>query len=247
MPMARTMTPEQLRARRTTLGLSQASLGGSVGVTQATISNWESGRSSPSGEQVAALRDVLGTVPPGGQSAGAAPSDGGYGDWLSAARVEQGLSRAELAARSGVSAPQIWNIETGATGNPRASTRAKLEGALGVSPPRALVEAVQHEAEIGGVGQFVDFDPHDESDFPSEPGVYVFYDISDRPVYVGQSGDIRKRIRGNHLEKFWYRPPIVEKASYVRVDDQTLRRQLENTLIKFMKSNAVINQKQVDR
>jgi excinuclease UvrABC nuclease subunit len=85
------------------------------------------------------------------------------------------------------------------------------------------------------------------NDFPNEPGVYVFYDISDRPIYVGESGDIRRRIRQDHIEKFWYRTPIVEKASYVRVDDQTLRRQLENTLIKFLKSNAVINQRQVDR
>jgi transcriptional regulator with XRE-family HTH domain len=150
---------------------------------------------------------VFGTVPRGGQSDEVARSEGGYGGWLSTTRVEQGLSRAELAARSGVSGPQIWNIETGATGNPRKSTRAKLERALGVSPPDALVEAVQQEAEISGVGQFVDFDPHDESDFPSEPGVYVFYDVSDRPIYVGQSGDIRGRIGGDHLEKFWYRTP----------------------------------------
>ncbi len=248
MPRATTLTPTQIRARRTARGLSQATLADRVGVTQATISNWESGRSSPSAEQTATLRDALGPVPTGEQGGGsAAPSDGGYGDWLSATRVQQGLSRAQLAARSGVSAPQIWNIETGATGNPRSSTRTKLERALGVSPPEALVEAVRQEAEISGVGQFVDFDPHDESDFPSEPGVYVFYDISDRPVYVGQSGDIRRRIKGDHLEKFWYRPPIVEKASYVRVEDQTLRRQLEDTLIKFMKSNAVINQRQVAR
>jgi transcriptional regulator with XRE-family HTH domain len=247
MPSARSLAPEQIRARRTALGLSQGSLAESVGVTQGTISNWESGRSAPSEEQVALLRDALSAVSASEPDDGAGSSNGRYGDWLSASRIEQGLSRTELAARSGVSAPQIWNIETGATGNPRASTRTKLERSLAVAPPEALVRAVQQEAEIGGVGQFVDFDPHDESDFPSEPGVYVFYDISDRPVYVGQSGDIRRRIRGDHIEKFWYRRPIVEKASYVRVDDQTLRKQLENTLIKFMKSNAVINQKQVDR
>jgi hypothetical protein len=118
---------------------------------------------------------------------------------------------------------------------------------LGRSAPRDVVEAAEQQAEISGVGQFVDFDPHDENDFPSEPGVYVFYDVSDRPIYVGESGDIKKRIRSGHTDKFWYRSPIVDKASYVRVDDQLLRRQIENALIKFLKSNAVINQRQVER
>jgi hypothetical protein len=54
-------------------------------------------------------------------------------------------------------------------------------------------------------------------------------------------------MRTHHNEKFWCRTPIVHKASYVRVEDQTLRRQLESTLIKFLKSNAVINRQQVVR
>lgn len=65
--------------------------------------------------------------------------------------------------------------------------------------------------------------------------------------YVGESGDIKRRIRTGQVDKFWFRSPIVEKWSYVRVDDQHLRRQLENALIKFLKSNAAINQKQVER
>ena len=141
---------------------------------------------------------------------------------------------------------QIYNIETGRTENPRASTRAKIESALGAEVPRAVAKAAAREAHIGGLGQLVDFDPHDENDYPAEPGVYVFYDISERPVYVGESSDIRRRTR-THNNEFWYRTPIVYKASYVRVEDQALRRQLESTLIKFLKSNAVINRQQVVR
>lgn len=63
---------------------------------------------------------------------------------------------------------------------------------------------------------------------------------------MGKSGDIRRRLR-DHVEKFWYRSPVVEKAAYVRVEDGVLRGQLEETLIKFLKSNAVINQRFVDR
>ena len=200
----------------------------------------------PSQGQIELLREALGAPEQPAREEQDTPSEG-YGEWLSSNRLDQGLSRAGLASRAGVSVPQIFNIETGRTSNPRSATRKKLEEALGTRAPELLVEAVEQEAEIEGVGQFVDFDPADESDFPREPGVYVFYDISDRPIYVGESQDIRKRIKSDHIEKFWYRTPIVEKASFVKVEDQTLRRQLENTLIKFLKSNAVINRRQVDR
>ena len=161
-------------------------------------------------------------------------------------REEHGLTREQLAANSGVSAIQIYNIETSRTTNPRAKTRIALERALKQPAPKELVQAIEESAEIQGVGQMSDFDPHSEDDFPRDPGVYVFYDVSDRPVYVGKSANIRNRVR-SHVDKFWYRSPIVEKAAFVRVDDATLRGQLEETLIKFLKSNAVINQRLVDR
>lgn len=156
------------------------------------------------------------------------------------------MTRDELAGVSGVSAIQIYNIETGRTTNPRSSTRMALERSLSRQAPDELVQAVEDSAQIRGVGRMTDFDPHSDEDFPREPGVYVLYDVSDRPVYVGKSGNIRERMR-THVDKFWYRSPIVEKAAYVRVEDATLRGQLEETLIKFLKSNAVINQRLVDR
>ncbi len=226
--------------------MSQAALAKKLGVKQPTISNWESGKTTPSDTQMDILVDILQAKED--VAADDTLRDGpAYGEWLSVARTEKRLSRAELAAKSGVSAPQIHNIETGRTANPRPATRTKLEDALGTTAPKDVLEEVKREAEIEGVGQFVGFDPHDENDFPNEPGVYVFYDVSDRPIYVGESGNIKRRIRSDHIEKFWYRTPIVEKASYVRVEDQKLRRQLEDTLIKFLKSNAVINRSQVDR
>jgi hypothetical protein len=41
---------------------------------------------------------------------------------------------------------------------------------------------LEKSSEIEGVGQFVDFDPHDEEKWPKEPGIYVFYDIAERPI-----------------------------------------------------------------
>ena len=151
-----------------------------------------------------------------------------------------------MASSSGISSIQIYNIETGRTTNPRDTTRAQLEQALNADPPGEIVEAVEQSAEIAGVGRMSDFDPHTDDEFPREAGVYVLYDVSDRPVYVGKSDNIRRRLR-DHVEKFWYRSPIVEKASYVPVEDATLRGQLEETLVKFLKSNAVINRQLVDR
>ncbi|HZT95047.1 MAG TPA: helix-turn-helix domain-containing protein [Gaiellaceae bacterium] len=167
-----------------------------------------------------------------------------YGEWLLGERSKRNLTRQALAAKAGMNERTLGEVERGKRhGSP--ATRKKLELALGVSPPLAVQKVVKEETTIQGVGEFSDFDPHDLDELPNGPGVYVFYDISDRPVYVGESGNIRGRIRGSHLEKFWYRRPIVEKGSYVRVDNDRLRRQLEDTLIKFLKSNAVINRRQV--
>jgi transcriptional regulator with XRE-family HTH domain len=236
------VTGQEIKTRRKALGLSQAALGELVDITQGGVSAWETGRASPGLAQQEALERVFSA---GAPATIASPSQD-YGEWVRSRRLEAGLSREQLAAASNVSAPQIYNIETGRSTNPRAKTRAALERAVNEQAPQELVEAVEESAEIEGVGHMSDFDPHSEDDFPREPGVYVFYDISDRPVYIGKSANIRDRVRG-HVDKFWYRSPIVEKASYVRVDDATLRGQLEETLIKFLKSNAVINQQLVER
>lgn len=244
------LKPDEIRTSRIEAGLTQAELAERFGVSQTTISSWETGKGIPSDEDLKVLGHIL--LPDVGRqrpAEGEAPESTSlqqYGDWIAAARAKKNFTRAQLAQRAGVSVPAVYSIETGRT-NPRASTRRKLELALAEKPPTSLVTAVQEEAEIKGVGSFEGFDPHDAAEWPGEPGVYVFYDISDRPIYVGESGDIRKRIKSDHQEKFWYKRPIVETASYVKVSDQKLRRQLENTMIKFLKSNAVINKRQVDR
>jgi hypothetical protein len=104
----------------------------------------------------------------------------------------------------------------------------------------------REEATIQGFGELVDFDPHEDDDRPPAPGIYVLYDISERPIYVGQGGDIKKRIR-DHADKFWFRSPIVETAAYVKIAEKQLREKVETLLIRFLKSNAVINKQNVDR
>jgi len=238
------LTGKQIKKMRQEAGLSQAALGERLNLSQALISHWERGAAKPSRSQQTRIRQVL-SAAAAEENAASSPSQD-YGDWLRSVRDGKGLSRRALAAASGISSIQIYNIETGRTTNPKETTRKALESALGAKAPGKIVQAVTQSAEIAGVGNLSDFDPHTEDEFPKEPGVYVLYDISDRPIYVGMSNDIRRRLR-DHTDKFWYRGPIVEKAAYVRVEDPTLRKQLEETLIKFLKSNAVINQQLVDR
>lgn len=241
-----------LRSARVDQGLTQGNVAQKLGVAQATISLWERGRSRPSADQVEALERLLGPFGiRGGEDeagGGVAVTDGhrGFARWLERAREEAGLSVAELAAKSGVSVPAIYNIESGRSPNPRAKTRRKIERALRLDAPEEVVEVAEQSGEIEGLGPLTDFDPHDKNDRPRLPGIYVFYDISDRPVYVGQGSDISRRVR-EHEEKFWFKRPIVTNAAFVEVKDKALRRKIEQVLIKFLKSNAVINKQYVER
>jgi transcriptional regulator with XRE-family HTH domain len=175
------------------------------------------------------------------------PGPSSFGRWLYEVRKKKGISVDQLAEDSGVSFVQVYNIESGRSQNPQPKTREKLTNALGTRPAAKVLAETKKEASVRDVGEFVDFDPHDDTNIPDEPGVYVFYDISDRPIYVGQSKSIRDRIVNDHVTRFWYRAPVVQNASYVRIEDEGLRAKIEKVMIKFLKSNAVINKQGVDR
>ena len=153
-------------------------------------------------------------------------------------RERLGLSQRELARKLGVARGTISNWESGRSSPSRESLET-LEQAIG---PMVLNGPPDTTKDDGaeGIGKLKDFDPYKETEIPRKPGIYVFYDISERPVYVGESKQIATRI-GQHSEKFWFKPPIVQSASYIEVQDEELRRQLEQALIKFLKRNAVIN------
>ncbi|MBE2180807.1 MAG: helix-turn-helix domain-containing protein [Chthoniobacterales bacterium] len=172
-----------------------------------------------------------------------APSE--FGIWLRQRREAKGLTPQQLAEQAGVSFPQIYNIESGRSRNPRDATRNRLAKALDEEVPKEVEEKTEQAATIGQL-EFVDFDPHREEDYPEEPGIYVFYDISERPVYVGQGQNIRTRIR-DHYTRFWFKRPIVQDAAFVKIEDKELREKIEKIMIQFMKSNAVLNKHHVER
>jgi transcriptional regulator with XRE-family HTH domain len=169
-----------------------------------------------------------------------------FGVWLGQARVGKGWSVPELAKRAHVSMPTVYAIEAGRIANPRDQTRRKLESALGQTMDAEVAAEVERQASVEGIGELVDFNPHDADDIPAEPGVYVLYDISQRPIYVGQGASIRTRLK-DHEQKFWFKRPIVETGAYVVVRDDGFRQQIESLLIRFLKSNAVLNKQNVDR
>ena len=240
---------EKLKRLRIRNAMSQAELADKMRLTQATISNWERGKGVPSNQQKKDLKKILGVgataeAPDLSDAPQVGPSS--IGAWLTKSRLEKRMSVPEVAEAAGLSAAAVYNIESGRISNPRSETVAKLEKALDTSLPGETKDEIQREATIEGFGELVDFDPHNASDLPEAKGIYVLYDVSERPIYVGQASNIKNRIV-SHREKFWFRAPIVQTAAYVEVHNQKLRTQVEKLLIRFLKSNAVINKQNVDR
>jgi transcriptional regulator with XRE-family HTH domain len=240
-----------LKEARVSIGITQTQLAERLGTQQPVISQWENNATAPTVEQRARITQVLGiSFSDQGDKASeseetsAAPS--AFGAWLNQTRITKKLSVAELSQKSGLKTVTIYAIESGRVENPRAQTREALSKALNEAVPDETTQQTEAQAKIEGVGELFDFDPHDENDWPNSPGIYVFYDISNRPVYVGQGQDIRVRIR-DHFTRFWFKQPIVVAGAYVGVEDKELREKVEKLLIKFLKSNAVLNKQNVDR
>ncbi|RIK82328.1 MAG: hypothetical protein DCC68_06895 [Planctomycetota bacterium] len=245
---------ELLWNARLSEGLSRAKAAEQLKVSPLTVFNWENKKSSPQAANLKAIVSVFGEEAFNPETAQQPDGEGNLSlaTWVFQKRSDNGWSRRQLANLSDVSQMTIWNIESGRTLNPQASTIERLENAFKEQVPEDLSADITDAAdlEVADIGPFTEFDPHDEKDLPTVPGIYVFYDISDRAVYVGKAEIIAKRIRDphtGHWDKFWYRPPIVQSGAYVRIDDETLRGQIEAVMIKFMKSNAVINKQGVIR
>jgi len=236
----------KLREARQNAGLSQQDVADRVGKSQVTVSNWELGVSIPGDRELALIQTFLDLGEDDREGPASVDPSSAFGDWLEDTRRQKRLTRRELSEASGISEVQIGNIERGATRNPRHETQSRLQRALEVELPEDIKAETVDAAEIPGLGTVEDFDPHAREDWPTEAGVYVLYDVSERPVYVGKSGNVAGRL-ADHQDKFWYKAPIVQSASFIKVPDADLRHQLEQVMIKFLKSNAVINQQSVQR
>jgi transcriptional regulator with XRE-family HTH domain len=160
--------------------------------------------------------------------------------------AEQKMSIQELADKTKISYPGIWNIYKGNTRYPRESTRKKISEALNQKVPEIIEKQIETEAQVSG-HEWTDFSPYDLETIPEAGGVYAFYDITGRPVYVGKSRtNVRRRVK-DHQTRFWFKAPLVERGSFLAIEDPNLCNTIEMILIKFMGTHALMNSKGVVR
>ena len=234
---------ERIRERRRANALSQTELAERLHVFQPTISQWEKGRASPSNDQLAKLNEILGGLTPS-DAVTEAESQTPVAAWLSRALAKKDLTVGEVAAKANVSVPTVYNILSGRAQNPHPRTIVALEKALGDNFESK--DDAQKTAEIAGIGELIDFNPYEQAEIPTKGGVYVLYDISQRPIYVGKASKIAIRLH-DHSTRFWFKRPLVETGAYIEIENALLRDQIETVLIQFLKNNAVINKQKTVR
>ena len=71
--------------------------------------------------------------------------------------------------------------------------------------------------------------------------IYVFYDQLKRPVRIGETEDLRRRMIEYDKNYWWFRSPTVESFAYVVVTDPEFRRKTEKVMIKLVGEHAIFN------
>lgn len=224
-----------IKEGREKLGISQSDLAHKLGVSQPMISNWENGNTKPNDDTLRKLSAILGSDQLG--------TGFELSVWLRSRREELGLSRAELGKKAGISPLTVYFIENGQTESPQENTISRLEKVLG-KLPADLTEEVEEE------GALEDFEfrgpfPTDEWKENMSEGriacIYVFYDQLRRPVRIGETDNLERRLTECDKNYWWFRTPTVESFAYVKVNDADFRRKAEKVMIKLVGSNAIFN------
>lgn len=166
-----------------------------------------------------------------------------FGDWLALEMNKQNISISDLVQKTGITYAGIWNIVKGNTVSPRAETRKKLADAINENVPNDVEENIELEATPLPGLTWVDFTPTDLQTVPQLGGVYVFYDTTDRPVYVGMSkSNVRLRVK-DHQSRFWFKSPLVVRGAFLSISYTELCTKIETILIKFLGKHALLNVK----
>ena len=222
-----------LKDMRDKLALTQAEAAEKLGITQSYVSQIETTGYAPSAKVAEKIAELL------GQSQDRVK----FSEWLREERKKAGFTQEELAEKAGISALAISFIETGKTQSPQKATVETIEKVLG-KLPGTIQSEIAEEAKVEGIGEYRGPFPIDEykSNVPdSTEGIYVFYDSLTRPVRVGQTDDLRRRIFEYKRDTWWCRSPTVESFAYIIIKDAKLRRQVEATMIKLVGDNAIFN------
>jgi transcriptional regulator with XRE-family HTH domain len=166
-----------------------------------------------------------------------------FGDWLYNERQARQWTREELAEKAEITGQAIYQIETGRVRNPWKQTRERLVRALGVteSSPAEVLNELEQEEEIAGGGQLNDFSPWDDKTIPEAPCVYVYYDRTDRPIYIGQTSSLRRRNVQHQENEKWFFRRLVERGAYIELKAKADRDRTEKLLIHFLGRNTMFN------
>ncbi len=128
------------------------------------------------------------------------------------------ISTAHLARLAGCSEEAIVRYESGVP-LPKKSTDQIREALRPRISPASTPQKKQP-----GIGKFARVDPESWQDLPTTPGVLILFDLSERPIYVGESTNLRDLVRaGRKLQ--WFSYPLVTKIGYSEVEDDNLRHQ----------------------
>lgn len=226
-----------IRENRRKVGMSQKELARILGVSQSLISQWENGSVLPGGEMLERTSGILGVDLP------EPTGEFELRTWLRRKREQRRLSRGELAKRARLSPLTIYYIETGRTESPQEATLERLQRVLGRLPSRVT-------REVKAEGTFEDLEfrgPFPVSEWKEnlEEGktscVYVFYDQLKRPVRIGETDDLRRRLKEYEQNYWWFRAPTVESFAYVKLNDSDFRRKTEKVMIKLVGGGVVFN------
>ncbi|MBL7962286.1 MAG: helix-turn-helix domain-containing protein [Flavobacteriales bacterium] len=211
-----------------------------------SVNLWESGTKQPTGSAMKDLEKLFGPFDKRTRSTNELASNeiSEFSIWLHSTRTERNLTIRQLSEMSGVNSATISLIENGKITSPQDWVIEALERTL--DSKQNNIPNGQEEALGAGLGKFQQFDPHDQKSWPKVDGVYVLYDVSDRPTYIGRGKPIYGRIK-DHSTRQWFIEPFVSKAAYIPVSNEDLRTSLETILIKFMQANAMVNSMNVER
>lgn len=225
-----------IKESRETANITQAQLAEKIGVTQPYVSQWEHGTSRPSQSIIEKISAVLGAEVP------SVSAEFDLKTWLVKRRNELNLSRKQLAEKAGISDLTVYFIETGKTESPQQDTLQRLEKVLGKLPSE-LSEEIEEESKIEDFKYFGPF-PLDEWEENVEGKVgciYVIYDSLKRPVRIGETDDLRRRMIEYKRDVWWLRSPTAESFAYVTAKDSSFRRKAEKVMIKLVGDHAIFN------
>jgi transcriptional regulator with XRE-family HTH domain len=218
---------------------TQTQLADKLNVSQALISFWEKGSQRPNPEMREKLVEVFEAGFSDEETFGMS-----LGEWLRSKREEEKLSIVELAEKAGLSWLAIKLIEDGVTQSPHRATLKSLEKVLGKLPSMQSND-VEDARKVEGFdfeGVF-DIEEWKRRSQTGEkiPCIYVIYDKSSRPVYIGQTNDLYVRFK-NHEREFWWKEPIAQRYAYIVVKDAEFRKKAEKVMIKLAGTHALLNE-----